>query len=117
MAAPNIVNVTGITGKTAIVNPTTSGNTIVTNSAASGQVYKINFITVANVDGASSADITINFNRSSTDYPIVYTVTVDNDATLDLLNKSLYLEEGDSLNATASVDGDLTIVCSYEIIE
>ena len=74
-------------------------------------------VMVCNVDGSASADITINFNRSSTNYPIVYTVTVDNDATLDLLNKSIYLEEGDSLNATASVDGDLTIVCSYEIIE
>jgi hypothetical protein len=117
MAAPNIVNVTSITGKTDVVNPTTGGNSIVSNSAASNKVYKINYITVANVDGGSSADITINFNRSSTDYPILYTVTVDNDATLDVLNKPIYLEEGDSLNATASADGDLTIVCSYEIIE
>ena len=117
MTAPNIVNVSGITGKTAIVNPTTSGDTILTNSASSNKVYKVNFLTVANVDGSSSADITISFVRSSTDYPIVSTVTVDNDATLELLNKSIYLEEGDSLKATASANGDLTIVCSYEIIE
>ena len=42
MAAPNIVNVVTITGKTAVQNVTTVATDIVTNSAASGKVYKIN---------------------------------------------------------------------------
>ena len=42
MAAPNIVNVSTITGKLAVQAVGTSATAIVTNSAASGQVYKIN---------------------------------------------------------------------------
>jgi hypothetical protein len=31
-------------------------------------------------------------------------------------DSAIYLEEGDALRATASVDGDLQVICSYEII-
>jgi len=116
MAAPNIVNVTTITGKTDVLNVITTTSDVVRNPAGSGNVYKINYLTVANVDGSSSADITLNMERDSAVYPILYTVTVDNDATLDALSKGIYLEEGDALTASASVNGDLTIVVSYEII-
>ena len=42
MAAPNIVNVATINGKTAVANVSTVAADIVTNSAASGKVFKIN---------------------------------------------------------------------------
>jgi hypothetical protein len=68
MAAPNIVNVSTITGKTAVLAVTTSATAIVTNSAASGKVFKINALYVSNVDGANAADITVDIFRSSTAY-------------------------------------------------
>jgi hypothetical protein len=116
MAAPNIVNVATITGKTAVQAVGTSATAIVTNSGSSGKVFKVNALYIANVDGTSGADITVDLYRSSTAYPIASTVLVPADASLDLMSKAIYLEEGDSLRCTASASGDLTAVCSYEEI-
>ena len=116
MAAPNIVNVTTITGKTSVLAVTTSATAIVTNSGSSGQVYKINALYVSNVDGTNNADLNVDLYRSSTAYHIAKTVNVPADATLDVISKSIYLEEGDSLRLTASANSDLEAVCSYEEI-
>ena len=116
MAAPNIVNVATITGKTAVQAVGTSATAIVSNSGGSGKVFKVNALYVSNVDGSASADITIDLFRSSTAYPIASTISVPADATLDIMSKAIYLEEGDSLRCTASASGDLVAVCSYEEI-
>jgi hypothetical protein len=116
MAAPNVVNVATITGKTAVQAVGTSVTAIVTNSAASGKVLKVNALYVSNVDGTNNAEITVDLFRSSTAYKIVNTVTVPADASLDVLSKAIYLEEGDSLRLTANASGDLEAVCSYEEI-
>jgi hypothetical protein len=116
MAAPNIVNVTTITGKTSVQAITTSATAIVTNSAASNTVVKVNALYISNVDGTNNADVTVDVFRSSTAYKIAHTVVVPADAVLDVLSKSIYLEEGDSLRLTASANSDLEAVCSYEII-
>jgi hypothetical protein len=116
MAAPNIVNVASITGKTAVQAVGTSATAIVTNSSSSGKVFKVNALYVSNVDGTNSADITIDLYRSSTAYAIASTISVPADSTLDLMSKALYLEEGDALRCTASASGDLVAVCSYEEI-
>lgn len=116
MAAPNIVNVTTITGKTAVQSVGTTATAIATNSAASGKVFKVNSLLVSNIDGSAAATINVDLFRSSVAYYIAYTITVPADATLDLLNKPIYLEEGDALRLTASASGDLQAVCSYEEI-
>jgi hypothetical protein len=116
MAAPNIVNVTTIIGKTAVQQVTTSATAIVTNSSGSNKVFKINALYVANVDGVNSADISVALFRSSVSYEIAHTVAVPADATLDVISKSIYLEEGDELRLTASANSDLEAVCSYEEI-
>ncbi len=116
MAAPNIVNVATITGKTAVLAVGTSASAIVTNSAASGKVVKINALYVSNVDGTNAADVNVDIYRSSTAYHVAKTVSVPADATLDIITKAIYLEEGDSLRLTASATLDLEAVCSYEEI-
>ena len=118
MAAPNIVNVTTITGKTVGAALTTSSADIVTNSAASGKVFKINAIYIANVDGTNNADATVAFYNAdnTTSYKIANTITIPADATLDLISKHIYLEEGDKITALASANSDLEIVISYEEI-
>ena len=118
MAAPNIVNVTTIIGHTDVQSVGTSATAIVENSAASGKVYKVNSLIIANVDGTNSADITVDLFRSSTSYKIASTVTVPADASLVVISKetAIYLEEGDSLRCLASASGDLQAVCSYEEI-
>lgn len=116
MAAPNIVNVATITGKTAVQAVGTSATAIVTNSSGSNKVFKVNALYVSNVDGTNAADITVDLFRSSTAYRIASTVAVPADASLDVISKPIYLEEGDSLRLTAGTANDLEAVCSYEEI-
>jgi hypothetical protein len=116
MAAPNLISASAIYGKTAVQAVTTSATAIVTNSAASGKVLKINALYVANVDGTNNADITVDVFRSSTAYRIASTVTVPADGSISVLDEPIYLEEGDSLRLTANANSDLEAVCSYEDI-
>ena len=123
MAAPNIVDVTTITGKTAVVSlSTTNATEIVSNAAASGKVFKINSLVVSNVDGTSAADITVSYysedNIGGTATEIVSTVSVPADASLVVIDKnsSLYLEEDRSIGATAGTASDLKVIASYEEI-
>ena len=116
MANPNIVDVTTIRGKTAVLSVTTTPTNMVENAAASNTIVKLNYLSVANIDGATAADITISVFRSSTEFKIAHTIAVPADSTLMVLERPLYLEEGDSLRLTASANSDLQAVCSYEII-
>ena len=116
MAAPNIGAPSYIYGKTAVLAVTTTPTNIVANAAASGKVLKINSLNIANVDGSASANITASLYRSSVEYPLAFTVAVPADNSLELISSRIYLEEGDSLRLTASANGDLTAVVSYEEI-
>ena len=123
MAAPNIVNVATIIGKSAtIALSSTSATAIVSNAASSGKVFKINMIQIANVDGTNAADITISLysqdDIGGTAYALASTISVPADTTLVALDKNtaVYLEENRSIGAKASVANDLTVVCSYEEI-
>ena len=118
MANPNIVDVTDIRGKTAVANVSTIAADLVTNSAGSNTVFKINSLVVSNIDGTNAADITASIYRSSIEYALASTITVPADASLVIISKetSTYLEEGDSIRITASANGDLQAVCSYEEI-
>ena len=123
MAAPNIVNVSTILGKTAVVAlSSTSQTTLVSNAASSDDVLKINMIQVANVDGTNACDITIDVHSAAsgggTAYSLVSTVSVPADASLVVLDKNtaIYLEENTSITATAGTASDLEVIVSYEQI-
>jgi hypothetical protein len=118
MAAPNIVGVTTIRGNTEVLAVTTSATAIANNIPSSGKVYKINSLVVSNIDGTNAADITADLYRGGTGYSIASTITVPADASLVVISKetAVYLEEGDALRCTASADGDLVAICSYEEI-
>lgn len=116
MSAPNIVNVTTITGKTAVQQIGTSATAIVANGAGSNKVIKVNALYVSNVDGTNPANLDVDLYRSSTPYRLASTIAVPADSSLDVISKAIYLEEGDELRLTASATGDLEAVCSYEEI-
>lgn len=118
MAAPNIVNVASITGKTDVLAVSTTPTSIVSNSAGSNTVIKINSLSVANANGTAPATITISFVRNATEYRLAHTISVPAGATLVALDKtnSIYLEEGDLLRMVASINSYLHAVCSYELI-
>ena len=123
MANPNIVNVAAIYGNSSQTSlSTTSASQLVNNAAASGKVFKINSIVVANVDGSTAADITINIYSAAalggTAFPIASTISVPADATLIVTDKttSFYLLENQSIGATAGTAGDLVVTASWEEI-
>ena len=123
MAAPNIVNVSTITGKSFyLALSSTSATALVSNAASSGKVFKINMIQVANVDGTNACDVTVDYHTQDdiggTAYSLVSTVSVPADASLVVLDKNtaMYLEEDRSISVTAGTANDLEVLVSYEEI-
>tara|TARA_Y100000004_G_scaffold188380_1_gene242409 strand:+ start:37 stop:405 length:369 start_codon:yes stop_codon:yes gene_type:complete len=120
MAAPNIVNVTSILGKTtAAALDTTLTTSLLANAASSNKLLKLNSIIVANKDGSSAAAVTISWYNGSTDFYLASTVNVPADSTLIVMGKDspLYLEEGQSIRGGASANGDLDVIISYEELD
>ena len=122
MAAPNLIGATTINGKTTGANLTsTSATTILNNANSSGKCLKVNTLNVSNY-GASAANITVNFNNAAnlggTNFSIVNTVSVPAYSTLNVIDKTsqYYLEENQSLGATAGTANTLIVTCSYEDI-
>lgn len=119
MAAPNIANITTVTGKVVGAALTTSLSSVLANAASSGKVYKINSIIVSNIDGAASADASVSvYKNATTQYYLAYTIPVPADASLVVVGKDnpIYLEENDAIYGLASANGDLHITISYEDI-
>ena len=126
MANPNIVAVTAIYGNTStnLISSTNDpfATALVSNTASSGKVFKINSIVVANVDGTSAADITIKIfsqdDLGGTGTAIASTISVPADASLIVTDKTttFYLLEDKSIGATASVANDLVVTVSWEEI-
>jgi hypothetical protein len=125
MAAPNIVNISTLTGKTTYVNLTTTGSTsVLSNASGSNRVYKINSLFVSNTDTATAVNVTVNYYDSSsvsaalTSGSIANSITVPAKSNLVILDKTtaLYLEENDAIGAIAGTAAKLTVVCSYEDI-
>ena len=127
MAAPNIVNVGLINGKTTQVTAGTgtgiNATAIISNPADSGKVIKINLIQAANIDGANSADITVTFweeavATSANSFDLCNVVAVPAKAVVLVTDKnsSFYLEEDRSIYCTASAGSSITVTCSYEEI-
>ena len=118
MAAPNLVNVATITAKSVQAALSTTLTTeILANASSSGKVFKVNNILIANIDGSSAVDISVFITKSGgSPIAIASTISVTADATLVVVDKdtSLYLEEGDNIEAGAGAASDATITINYE---
>lgn len=120
MSNPNILNVTVINGNTSTTSLTTTAATsLVSNAAASGKVFKIDSIVVANTS-ASAANITINVYSAAalggTAFPIASTISVPAYASLIVTDKTtaFYLLEDKSIGATAGTATALVVTASWE---
>ena len=130
MANPNLFAATTASGTTTYLTPSsTSAVVLVPNAASSGQVFKINNIVAANVNGSAAVvcPVAIYTNgavaqgsapSSGTAYPIVSTVSVPADASLIVTDKTtaLYLMEGSSIIVTSGTASGITYSISYEVI-
>jgi hypothetical protein len=120
MAALNLLNVATVNGKTTGVSlTTTSATTILNNPASSSKCLKVNTLNVSNYT-ASAALITVGWynaaNVGGTQFQIAGNITVPATSTLNVIDKSsqYYLDENQSLGATAGTANALIVTCSYE---
>lgn len=120
MAAPNIVNVTSIYGKTMGVGLSTNTSATVLTCGAN-KVLKLNSIIVANTNGVLNAGVTVGFYDSSatSTYKLAETITVPADSTIVILGKDspIYLEESDQIRAGCATTVTADLVVSYEEID
>ena len=132
MAAPNIVNVTTITGVTTFhagIAVTTGGKgalgitTVVSNAASSGKVLKINSLVAASIGSTTGVTLQyfndVNHASAASTVSIGMTLAVPTFSTLAVITKdnSVYLEENTSLGIFAQpLAGTIDVVCSYEEI-
>jgi|TARA_B100001079_G_scaffold228507_1_gene206751 hypothetical protein len=127
MANPNIVNVTSIYGGNAGWNlSATLTATLLTVSA--DVIVKINAISCTNVDGTNAAALNLYIDGVGTTVTgvtgtalataiyLAKTVNVPADDILVVIDKPIYLMEGDILKGGASASGDLDLYISYEVI-
>jgi len=122
MTAPNIVNVTTITGKTALVKLTdNTATSILANAGSSGKVLKLSGVLAANTEGV---DVNVAFDlyvtRSATDYYLAKAITIPALAAYEAFLKDstpIYLEEGDTLYAqSGNSNGYIDVMVAYEEI-
>ena len=123
MANPNIVNVTSILGTTTYLTPAnTTANTLLSNAASSGLVYKINQIVCANVNGSSAVNATVAINNQAagagTNFPVISTVSVPASASVIAVDKTtaINLMENSSIVVTSGTSSGITYSLSYESI-
>lgn len=115
---PNLAAPATITGKTAAMAVTTTATAILTNVLDSGRTMRVVALYVSNVDGTNNSSVTVDVFRNATARHLCKTVSIPTGATLTTITRAdpLYLVEGDSLRLTASANGDLEAVVSYEEI-
>jgi len=123
MAAPNIVNITSMIGKTDTTSlTTTSATNILNNAASSGKVLRVILIRAVNTDGSNAANISVGLYSAASlggaQTELIQAKAVAVNTNLDVVTKDtpLYLEEDTSLGATASAANDIKMIVTYEEI-
>ena len=130
MANPNIAALTTLTGNTTYLTPSgTTAVVLLPNAASSNQVFRINQIVAANVDGTNAVDVTVSVYTNGgvaqgsapsggTAFPLASTISVPADASLIVVDKTtaIYLQEGTSITVTSGTASKITYSISYEII-
>ena len=130
MANPNLLAATTASGTTTYYTPSgTTAVVLLANAASSGQVFKINQIVCANVNGSSAVNATVSIYTNGavaqgsapsggTAYPIISTIAVPASASVIAVDKTtaIYLMEGTSISVTSGTASGITYTISYEVI-
>ena len=121
MAAPNIVNVSSINGKTVnatLTNSDVTGTTVLT--CASDKVLKVNSILVSNFGFDVNASVSFVDSSGGTTSFLAHRIAIPNQSSLVVLGKDngIYLEESDQIKAGIGTTAtSATITISYEELD
>lgn len=117
MAAPNLLAITNVSGKSnfEILTPTTS--IVLINYGNSGALVKIESLTLNNYVSVA-ANVTLAVNRGGTLYYYKNNIPVQPNSVDRVVTRDtcVYLEEGDFIQANASISGSINISVSYELM-
>jgi hypothetical protein len=123
MATPNLANVTTITpANSQVYLSSTSATSIANNAASSGTVLKIESLVVSNTDTTTAYTVTLNtYSAASlggTAFPIISTLSVPANSSVIIIDKtnSIYLNENQSLGATAGTANKIYVNTSWEVM-
>ena len=111
MSNPNIKAIAVVSGKSYPLAVTTVATNLIANAVASNKVLKVNALYVSNTT-AGDLKINVMFVRG-TAFHIAKDIIVPKEASIDILRKHIYLEEGDRLQVQGSAAG-LEAVASAE---
>jgi hypothetical protein len=119
MTAPNLYNIATVTGKTTVVQVTTSRATMISNPAGGNMSIRINSLFVTNISNTNSnGTFTVDFYRNSNSTKIANNSIVEPGNTMIVISKdtSIYLEEGDSLGIVGTTNNTMHALITYEIV-
>jgi len=114
MATPNLVNIATLTPKNAMGTLADTSRTTMIDVPAESAI-KIESIYLANIDGSSAVDATVEISNDdgSNYYKIASTISIPANSTLALIDTPIYLDETDIIAVTAGAGGDLSYHVSY----
>ena len=127
MANPNIVSVSSIYGQNAAWALSNTITTVLLEVAAD-VLIKINSLICTNIHGTNAATVSVGIyglanagtgvsvTGGLTDVRIASTMNVPADDSLVLIDKPIYMMEGDILKGGASAASTLELFASYEVI-
>jgi hypothetical protein len=116
--ALNLANTVTITAKTALVNVTTVSANVLSNATSSGQIHKINTIMFNNY-GATNITANVTINRAAVgDFYVARLIVVPANSILTVIAKdnAIYLEEGDTLQASVSANSAMHLIVGHELL-
>lgn len=117
MAAPNLIQVTQVYGRTVSTSVGTAVTILASNPSVSNKSYKLNALYISNIDNTTTARVSVDFFKFDTSIRLVDRMPVSPGETLVAMSRdtSIYLEEGDSIRCYADQLNLIHVVLSYEI--
>lgn len=116
MAAPNLINVSSVYGKSTGQRLTTTLTTSIL-TCPTDKVLKVNSILAANLDPALGAEITCYYYDNSTSTRLeIANIAIPFQSSLIVVGKDapIYLEESDRIEAGSAVANTIDLIISYE---
>ena len=120
MAAPNVAGTATEVYLRTVTLPigTATGSSatlVLANGSASSAVLEINSLTVNNIDGANSADVSVLRFVGTNSTQLYTTISVPADASLRVVDGTakLVLPEDHTIRVFANATGDLTVDVAY----
>src|SRR5690242_6533907 len=113
MAAPNLLSLTTINGKTAHLAATNTETDLIA-AVTTSHVVHVQAVWAANIHASTVGWVSMWHKAGGTEYQMANQITVPLNAAINLLDgKELYLEEGDSLRIQVNASSNISVNAPY----